>query len=243
MLAIASLRHAWLLIQDRPAPFFSISAKYDMDNSCSHATTRKTYGKKRHQSHNGHDVVPRKRPRTSEPSAQQIAATDDSSDDEPHNSDDDMESSTMTLLSAIVAAATGAPQSYAQYPDTPAYDDSSTNDEIMRAIQDLDMTKVASMLRGSVDEGNPPSTRSSTQHTKHQGPTPVGQIPVSSVNILGNNKSASATGGALPSSNHAYLLANKWMPIAKLKELVETEGRFNLSFLSAQATHHARSCV
>ncbi|TFK43731.1 hypothetical protein BDQ12DRAFT_193251 [Crucibulum laeve] len=122
-----------------------------------------------------------------------------------------------------------------------------SNEDVLRALQDLDYSKIAHALKALGDaQGNasgvppfgvpPPGFIAPPQE---QTPvTPLGQVPAASNAILGiPPKEPSAPSHhrrtidmSLPgneqhtSPDHANMLANKWLSANKLAELVKTEG-------------------
>lgn len=152
------------------------------------------------------------------------------------------QASTMSFLSAIVAAATGAPNHPyfgMSQPDTVTPTqmhlqpdvNRESNELVLRALQDFDISKIANVLKtlgeaaaaANIPFGAPPDVSAE--------PTPLCQIPVSSKHILeAPENQASGSGTSAPaeeqytSSEHAHLLANKWLNANKLNELVKTQG-------------------
>jgi hypothetical protein len=114
-----------------------------------------------------------------------------------------------------------------------------SNDDVLRALQALDMSKITGVLKTLGDAASAVSGQSTSEQPR---PTPLGQVPAASGAILGHlsNEPSSALRHqrtldmtlAGPehqtNSNHAYLLANKWLNTGKLSELARTEGRFTL---------------
>lgn len=107
-----------------------------------------------------------------------------------------------------------------------------SNDDVLRALQALDMSKITNVLKtleeATASAGEPPSAM-------QPQPTSLGQIPATSGAILGQDQNSSVrhtrtldmrTPGpehqTLP--DHAYVLATKWLNTSKLSELVRTEG-------------------
>lgn len=133
----------------------------------------------------------------------------------------------------------------------------ASNEDILRALQDLDMTKIASVLKtlgeaAASSNGIHPNGPFGAVGPPPQdipGPTPLNQVPTTAGDILNTNAveskqqqldQASAQGRpghnrvldmSLPgpelhmNTDHAYMLANKWMNPSKLTELVKTEGK------------------
>ena len=117
-----------------------------------------------------------------------------------------------------------------------------SNEDVLRALQDLDITKIASMLKTLGEAATAASAPNFTPQlnvtpSELQPPPPaVWQVPATSNAILGippkqSSTSASKTPNmSLPGNeqhtnpDHAYLLANKWLNATKLAELVRDEG-------------------
>ena len=137
----------------------------------------------------------------------------------------------------------------------------ASNEDILRALQDLDMSKIASVLKtlgeaaashlhpnGPFGAVGPPQDIS--------GPTPPNQVPTTAGDILNTNavetKQQQQEQGSMQrrpghnrvldmslpgpelhmNTDHAYMLAHKWMNPSKLTELVKTEGRSTASAFS-----------
>ena len=120
-----------------------------------------------------------------------------------------------------------------------------SNEDVLRALQDLDITKIASVLKTlgeAAAAANAPNfaPQLSVVPSELQPPPPaVGQVPATSNVILGipPKQSQPSTSGSKNLLNmsllgneqhtnpdHAYLLANKWLNATKLAELVRDEG-------------------
>lgn len=113
-----------------------------------------------------------------------------------------------------------------------------SNDDVLRALQALDMSKITNVLRtlgeAAAAANGPPLSQSS--------PTPLGQVPAASGAIMGFPPEQSAPVGhrrtldmPMPGSehanpDHAYILANKWLNANKLSELVRSEGTLSAFF-------------
>jgi hypothetical protein len=110
-----------------------------------------------------------------------------------------------------------------------------SNDDVLRALQALDMSKITNVLKTLGDAAAVMSGQSATGEQAR--PTPLGQVPVASGAILGHasNESSSAprhkrtldmslAGVDQTNPDHAYLLANKWLNASKLTELARNEG-------------------
>lgn len=126
------------------------------------------------------------------------------------------------------------------------------NEEILSALQDMDLTKLTNALRTLGDATSGISTAfplpgqagmSASQihshmpllsHTGHIGPSAVGRVPAPSSLILGQPPRnppnptlvarTSTVVGSEDSLENAHLLANKWMSASRLAELVKTKG-------------------
>ncbi|GLB33968.1 putative myb-like DNA-binding domain containing potein [Lyophyllum shimeji] len=110
----------------------------------------------------------------------------------------------------------------------------ASNDDVLRALQALDVSKITNALR-NLGDVTPAANESSSANPPS---TPLGQVPVASGAILGLPSEGQGAPGRqrrtidmrLPgtehqtSPDHAYLLANKWLNASKLAELVKTEG-------------------
>ena len=117
-----------------------------------------------------------------------------------------------------------------------------SNEDVLRALQELDITKIASVLKTLGDaaaNANAPKFAPQVNGvpSELQPPLPaVWQVPATSNVILGIPPKPSTSGNknllnmSLPGNeqhtnpDHAYLLANKWLNATKLAELVRDEG-------------------
>lgn len=124
----------------------------------------------------------------------------------------------------------------------------ASNDEILRAFQELDMSKLAGILKtlgdaaaaaANVPLGAPPGfipplPGYSNTHPQ-SSPQPMGQPPSTSGAILNTAPKSTRTTHkrvldmSLPgpdhgNPDHAHMLANKWMNATKLAEMVKTQG-------------------
>lgn len=109
-----------------------------------------------------------------------------------------------------------------------------SNDDVLRALQALDMSKITSVLKTLGDAAAAVSGQSSMGEQAH--PTPLCQVPVASGAILNASNECPAPrhkrtldmslSGSDHHGNpdHAYILANKWLNASKLSELARTEG-------------------
>ncbi|KAG2154946.1 uncharacterized protein EDB93DRAFT_125166 [Suillus bovinus] len=123
----------------------------------------------------------------------------------------------------------------------------ASNDEILRALQELDMSKLAGVLKTLGDAAAaanvplgvppgfiPPLPGHSNMHLQPP-PQPMGQPPSTSGAILNTAPKSIKTSHkrvldmSLPgpehgNPDHAHMLANKWMNATKLAEMVKTQG-------------------
>jgi hypothetical protein len=121
----------------------------------------------------------------------------------------------------------------------------ASNDEILRALQDLDVSKLAGVLKTLGDAAaaaNVPMSIPSDfvppppgHHNMHPPPPPQLMGPSTSGAILNTTPKSTKTSHkrvldmSLPGPDHgdpdhAFMLANKWMNATKLAELVKTQG-------------------
>ena len=115
-----------------------------------------------------------------------------------------------------------------------------SNEDVLRALQELDITKIASVLKTLGDaaaNANAPkfTPQVNAMPSEQPPPTAVWQVPATSNVILGIPAKPSTSGNknllnmSLPGNeqhtnpDHAYLLANKWLNATKLAELVRDE--------------------
>jgi len=125
--------------------------------------------------------------------------------------------------------------------DLPIADLSSgSNEDVLRALQDLDITKIAGVLKtlGDVAANSPSLSIPPPSHSLHppaiSPSVPISSYPAPSNAILGMPPKAPPPVGAISpicgvpeqhgNPEHAILLATKWLGTAKLAELVRTEG-------------------
>jgi hypothetical protein len=128
-----------------------------------------------------------------------------------------------------------------------------SNEELLRALQDLDMSKIANVLKslGEAAAVNTAGLATAPQlgfmpaQLEQLPPSALGQLPAESHAILGIPPKQTVAFSShkrtidmsLPgneqhtNSDHAYLLANKWLTASKLAELVRDE---SLSQFSVQ---------
>jgi len=122
----------------------------------------------------------------------------------------------------------------------------ASSDEILRALQDLDVSKLAGVLKtlgdaaaaANVSMNIPPGfVPPPSGHPNMQSPPlqPMGQSPSTSGTILSTAPKSTKTthkrvlnmtlpGPDNSDPDHAHMLANKWMNATKLAELVKTHG-------------------
>ncbi|KAK7060487.1 RNA polymerase I enhancer binding protein [Paramarasmius palmivorus] len=126
-------------------------------------------------------------------------------------------------------------------PSTSAPNDMS-NESVLRAIQDLDASKIAELLKALSDAQNASATADNQFPFMNAPlnpaflaslvPPPLGQRPVSAGKILGKKQSRqtqpadSSTPQNFPTPNaeDAYILANRWLSASKLDDLARTRG-------------------
>jgi hypothetical protein len=114
----------------------------------------------------------------------------------------------------------------------------ASNDDILRALQDLDVTKIATVLKTlgeAAAAANMPLTSLSSIITQRPLPTPTSSTPSNPVVITGRptrrvsqhrrrSANVSSQQEPLAHSDHADLLATKWLSANKLAELARTQG-------------------
>lgn len=121
----------------------------------------------------------------------------------------------------------------------------ASNDDILRAIQDMDMSKIATVLKtlgdaaaaanGSVPNPPPPGfvpppppNADAVQPLAHTPSTSsVGVLSTAPKSTKSSHKRVldmSLPGPEPANQEHAHMLANKWMNASKLAELVKTQG-------------------
>lgn len=120
-----------------------------------------------------------------------------------------------------------------------------SNEELLRALQDLDMSKIANVLKslGEASAASAPNPAFAPQlgfipQLEQLPPSALGRLPAGSHTILGIPPKQTVTFSShkrtidmsLPGNelhvnpDHAYLLANKWLTASKLADLVRDEG-------------------
>ncbi len=118
------------------------------------------------------------------------------------------------------------PQSFMQ-PDL-AFGDPQSNEMVMKALQELDLSKITSVLR-SLEAAAPGASLPFGTHAAFIHPplpTPVGQVPPSAQSILApGTQPLQAASEGFTSGDHAYMLANKWLSTTQLAELVKSQGQ------------------
>lgn len=122
----------------------------------------------------------------------------------------------------------------------------ASNDDIIRALQDMDMSKIASVLKSLGDAAAANASANNPAFVPPPLPLPAATIvrsqpqvdlpststgPVLS-SVPKSTKSShkrvlnmSLPGPEQTNSEHAHMLANKWMNASKLAELVKTQGK------------------
>ncbi|KIK29310.1 hypothetical protein PISMIDRAFT_89401 [Pisolithus microcarpus 441] len=119
----------------------------------------------------------------------------------------------------------------------------TSNDDLLRAIQDMDMSKIASAFKALGDVAVTADTPGESPSLSNLVPPDIPRRPVSVVDVPSTSsklnlstapKSTKSSHkrvldmnlpGPAPSNlEHAHMLANKWMNASKLAELVKTEG-------------------
>ncbi|KAG9317467.1 hypothetical protein JVU11DRAFT_1669 [Chiua virens] len=119
----------------------------------------------------------------------------------------------------------------------------ASNDDIIRAIQDMDVSKIASVLKSLGDAAaasasvtNPPPFVPPPPPMPSNPIPPQVNLPSTSTGLIlssvpKSTKSShkrvldmSLPGPEQPNPEHAHILANKWMNASKLAELVKTQG-------------------
>ncbi|KAF9055505.1 hypothetical protein BDZ89DRAFT_937914 [Hymenopellis radicata] len=97
----------------------------------------------------------------------------------------------------------------------------------MKALQDLDLSKITNVLR-SLETAAPGASLPFGTHPAFVHPpipTPVGQVPPSAQSILASGtQPLLAVSEGFTSGDHAYMLANKWLSTTQLAELVKSQG-------------------
>lgn len=124
----------------------------------------------------------------------------------------------------------------------------ASNDDIIRALQDMDMSKIASVLKSL---GDAAAANASANNPPAFAPPPISSLPATTIarsqpqvdlpststgpvlsSIPKSTKSShkrvlnmSLPGPEQAKPEHAHMLANKWMNASKLAELVKTQGK------------------
>jgi hypothetical protein len=115
-----------------------------------------------------------------------------------------------------------------------------SNEDLLRALQDLDMSKIANVLKTIGDASNPqpangvsfaPQLGFMPSQLEQVQPTNPRPASASSNTIIGapepprlQKQTFPAVPGQHGNPDHAHLLANKWLTASKLTELVAQEG-------------------
>ncbi|CAA7260050.1 unnamed protein product [Cyclocybe aegerita] len=154
-----------------------------------------------------------------------------------------------------------APQPSNAFPGPPPHGNTfselsfGSNEEVLRALQELDMSKIANVLRTLGDAPTAPQLSFTPQQLDQLSPPDLQQLATSSNALLGVPAKSNAghkrlinmamPGNEQPGNiNHAHLLANKWLGASKLAELVRTEGLvYKKGKFSAIEEHLIRSAV
>ncbi|KAF8450523.1 hypothetical protein L210DRAFT_3520708 [Boletus edulis BED1] len=158
------------------------------------------------------------------------------------------------------------PQGQPIFPSLPDFNFAS-NDDIIRAIQDMDASKIASLLKSLGDAGaanvsvtNPPAFVPSPLPPLPANaivrPQPQVDLPSTSTGTIlssvpKSTKSShkrvldmSLPGPEQANPEHAQMLANKWMNASKLAELVKTQGLvYKKGKFSAIEEQHLRNAI
>jgi hypothetical protein len=130
----------------------------------------------------------------------------------------------------------------------------ASSEELLRTLQDMDISKLATVLKTLSDAGVPTPSNgppnilpSFVPPPAPPGPPPVNQVSAKSVAILGRHPKQAKESGqstrSLPppthmllptrppeedNPDHAHMLANVWMNASKLAEMVRTHGMSTL---------------
>lgn len=179
------------------------------------------------------------------------------------------QASTASLLSTIVAAAAGTPdlpsqmavanhdpQNYINYPPVQygfapnpqfappmnlSFSDLTfaSNEDVLRALQDIDISKIANVLKTLEDAATAANVPLIPPPPMPSRAIPLGQMPAPSNAIIANASTDLSQGGSRcristqqTTPDHAHLLATKWLNAQKLSALVKTEGT------PTQSCHH-----
>ncbi|PPQ64629.1 hypothetical protein CVT24_008366 [Panaeolus cyanescens] len=133
----------------------------------------------------------------------------------------------------------------------------SSNEDVLRALQDLDITKLTNALKtlGDTTQSNPYSSQLSFNPVQLQQAQPSLPMPTTSTGIAPSrtvktpdqtrtlNISLPGHEHSVP-ADHAHLLANKWLNTNKLAELVKTEGLvYKKGKFSAIEEHQLESAI
>jgi hypothetical protein len=107
-----------------------------------------------------------------------------------------------------------------------------SNEDVLRALQDIDISKIAHVLKTLEDAAVAANVPLIPPPPALSRPNPLGQMPAPSNAIIANASTDSDQGSSRckadmqqqTAPNHAHLLAHKWLNAGKLAGLVETEG-------------------
>ena len=106
-----------------------------------------------------------------------------------------------------------------------------SNEDVLRALQDIDISKIAHVLKTLEDAATAANVPLIPLPPASSRSIPLGQMPAPSNAIIANASTDPNQGSSLcraemqqTAPNHAHLLAHKWLNAGKLAGLVETEG-------------------
>jgi hypothetical protein len=106
-----------------------------------------------------------------------------------------------------------------------------SNEDVLRALQDIDISKIAHVLKTLEDAATAANVPLIPLPPVSSRSIPLGQMPAPSNAIIANASTDPNQGSSLcraemqqTAPNHAHLLAHKWLNAGKLAGLVETEG-------------------
>ena len=106
-----------------------------------------------------------------------------------------------------------------------------SNEDVLRALQDIDISKIAHVLKTLEDAATAANMPLMPLPPVSSRPIPLGQMPAPSNAIIANASIDPSQGSPRcraetqeTAPNHAHLLAHKWLNASKLAGLVETEG-------------------
>lgn len=106
-----------------------------------------------------------------------------------------------------------------------------SNEDVLRALQDIDISKIAHVLKTLEDAATAANMPLIPLPPVSSRPVPLCQMPAPSNAIIANASMEPNQGSSRcraetqqTTPNHAHLLAHKWLNASKLAGLVETEG-------------------